>query len=101
MYDNGEGVIKDAAEAVNWYRKAADQGISVAQSNLAFMYGKGRGVIKDYILAHMWWNIAASKGAKAAAGNRDIIEKKMTAADISKATQKAKRCLKSYYKDCE
>ena len=26
MYDNGRGVPKDEAEAVKWYRKAADQG---------------------------------------------------------------------------
>ena len=26
MYANGDGVPKDAAEAVKWYRKAADQG---------------------------------------------------------------------------
>jgi tetratricopeptide (TPR) repeat protein len=31
MYANGQGVPKDEAEAVNWYRKAADQGSAVAQ----------------------------------------------------------------------
>ena len=29
MYAKGEGVPKDAAEAVKWYRKAADQGHAV------------------------------------------------------------------------
>ena len=31
MYDNGEGVPENDAEAVKWYRKAADQGHSDAQ----------------------------------------------------------------------
>ena len=26
MYENGEGVPKDMAEATKWYRKAAEQG---------------------------------------------------------------------------
>jgi hypothetical protein len=26
MYDNGQGVAKDAAQAAQWYRKAAEQG---------------------------------------------------------------------------
>ena len=47
MYDNGEGVIKDAAEAVKWFRKAAEQGYAYAQNNLGVMYEYGNGVIKD------------------------------------------------------
>ena len=30
MYTNGRGVTQDDAEAVRWYRKAADQGIAKA-----------------------------------------------------------------------
>jgi TPR repeat protein len=33
-YDSGNGVPKDQAEAVLWYRKAADQGYSRAQYDL-------------------------------------------------------------------
>ena len=42
MYDNGEGVLKDDAEAVRWYRLAADQGDAAAQFNLGLMYANGR-----------------------------------------------------------
>ena len=38
MYYNGEGVPMTRAEAVKWYRKAADQGYDMAQSKLGFMY---------------------------------------------------------------
>lgn len=34
MYQKGRGVDQDDAQAVNWYRKAAEQGIACAQSRL-------------------------------------------------------------------
>jgi TPR repeat protein len=32
MYENGQGVLQDYAEAVKWYRLAADQGVAAAQT---------------------------------------------------------------------
>ena len=37
MYDKGDGVLKDSAEAVKWYRKSAEQGNANAQNNLGNM----------------------------------------------------------------
>jgi uncharacterized protein len=34
MYANGTGVPKDEVKAVEWYRKAAEQGNAVTQYNL-------------------------------------------------------------------
>ena len=34
MYEKGEGVSKDVAEAIKWYRKAAKQGHEIAKDNL-------------------------------------------------------------------
>ena len=34
MYFNGRGVAQDEAEAVAWYRRAAEQGFANAQYNL-------------------------------------------------------------------
>jgi len=34
MYENGEGVVKDRQQAVDWYRKAADLGEQHAQEAL-------------------------------------------------------------------
>ena len=42
----GEGVPKDAVQAVAWYRKAAEQGHADAQSNLGWLYATGEGVPK-------------------------------------------------------
>lgn len=33
-YDRGNGVTKNAEEAVKWYRKAAEQGYAKAQDSL-------------------------------------------------------------------
>jgi TPR repeat protein len=86
-------VAQDYAEAVKWYRLAAEQGHANAQSNLGLMYNNGRSVAQDYIQAHMWSNLAAANGSEAGRKNRDIIAKKMTAADISKAQVLAREWL--------
>ena len=90
MYDNGDGVIKDAAEAVKWYRKAAEQGNADAQCNLGVMYAKGDGVIKDLVEAHAWFNVAGANGVDGAKNNLKIIEKNMTREQIAEATKLAK-----------
>jgi hypothetical protein len=38
IYQNGEGVPQNDAEAVRWYLKAAEQGYADAQNNLGLMY---------------------------------------------------------------
>ncbi len=43
MYDKGQGVPQDYAEAMRWYRSAAEQGNAKAQSNLGIMYLVGQG----------------------------------------------------------
>src|ERR1051325_9112089 len=37
-YKNGRGVAQDFAQALKWFRKAADQGNASAQKNVALMY---------------------------------------------------------------
>ena len=101
MYVNGEGVPKDDAEAVRWYRLAAEQGDASAQHNLGVMYANGRGVLKDSVLAHMWSNIAGANGHEAARELRDNLERDMTRAEISRATELARACMTSDYQDCK
>ena len=62
MYANGEGVLKDDAEAVKWYRLAAEQGHANAQYNLGVMYDNGIGVLKDDAEAVKWYRLAAEQG---------------------------------------
>ena len=53
---------KDYAEAVKWFRKAAEQGIAGAQHNLGFYYSSGTGVKKDEAEALKWYRNAAGQG---------------------------------------
>lgn len=55
MYYEASGVPQDYAEAAKWYRKAAEQGISLAQFNLGTLYYNGQGVPQDYAEAYKWW----------------------------------------------
>ena len=62
MYLNGEGVPQDYSKAVQWFRKAADQGDAGAQTNLGVMYNQGKGVPQDYAQAMQWYRKAADQG---------------------------------------
>jgi TPR repeat protein len=88
-YHKGEGVPQSYTEAVKWYTKAAERGFAQAQNILGAMYHKGQGVPQNYVLAHKWFNLAAMQGNAEAYTNRDIVAKKMTAADVSKAQKLA------------
>ena len=56
------GVTQDYAEAVRWYRKAAEQGFANAQYLLGVCYTKGEGVTQDYAEAVRWYRKAAEQG---------------------------------------
>ena len=49
-------------EAVDWYRKSADQGYYRAQNNLGMKYVFGEGVAQDYSQAAQWFQKAADQG---------------------------------------
>ena len=68
-YDTGEGVPQDDAEAVIWYRRAAEQSHATAQYNLGVMYGAGEGVPQDDAEAVRWYRLAAEQGDASAQNN--------------------------------
>ena len=51
---------------MKWYRLAAEQGDSSAQSNLGDMYSLGMGVPEDYKTAMKWYRLAAEQGDSSA-----------------------------------
>ena len=101
MYSKGQGVVQDYAEAVRWYRLAAQQGYARAQYNLGFMYSNGQGVVQDYVKAHSWYNLSAIKGDADAVKNRDIVAKRMTAQQIAEAQKLARDCQARNFKGCD
>lgn len=62
LYDNGQGVPKDHAEATRWFRKAAEQGNATAQYHLGLAFSNGEGVPQDYAQAAFWYRKAAIQG---------------------------------------
>ena len=52
---------QDYAEAVKWYRKAAEQG-DAGPVQPGFMYENGQGVAQDYAQAVTWYRKAAEQG---------------------------------------
>ena len=105
MYAKGQGVPQDYQAALKWFQKAAEQGDASAQNNLGLMYERGRGVRQDFILAHMWSNVAAAtlngEEGIAAMKRRDYVASHMTAAQIEKAQEMARRCQETKFKICE
>ncbi len=91
MYNNGEGVPQNYAEAAKWYRRAAEQGQAEAQASLGAAYAMGSGVLQDYLLAHMWFNLAAGQGHAGALKARIAIEEAyLTPAQIAEAQRLAR-----------
>ena len=62
MYDTGAGIPENDAEAVRWYRLAAEQGFAEAQHNLGVIYYNGEGVPENNAEAVKWWRLAAEQG---------------------------------------
>ena len=62
MYDEGEGVAEDHAQALRWYRLAAGQGYAAAQTALGRIYSTGAVVSQDFAEAFKWDQLAAQQG---------------------------------------
>ena len=74
-FDKGWAAEKagDYAEAVKWYRKAAEQGDAWALFNLAFMHERGKGVTQDYAEAVKLYRRAAEHGVAQAQYNLGLM----------------------------
>ena len=62
MYERGEGVRQDAAEALRLYTLAAEQGAATAQVNVGIMRMQGFDVEQDDNEAVKWFGRAADQG---------------------------------------
>ena len=94
MYATGRGVPQDYAEAVRWYRLAAEQDNASAQVSLGLKYATGEGVPQDYVSAHMWLNLAAAagvaRGGVGASKAREMVAESMTREQIAEAQARAR-----------
>jgi S1-C subfamily serine protease len=86
----GKGVLQDRQEAARWFHMAAASEEPYAQFSLGSMYAHGRGVTQDYVQAHMWFNLAAARGYEKAEEQRDILSRRMSAAQLAEAQRLAR-----------
>jgi TPR repeat protein len=97
MYEIGRGVSLDYAEALKWYRRAAEQGWAPAHANLGLAYLGGVGVPANLIEGDKWLRIAVqlSSGDEQARYDdlREALEKKMSTEDVVEAWQRAREWL--------
>lgn len=68
-FEGKDGCKKDYKQAVNWFRKSAEQGNPLAQCNLGWCYETGNGVTKDYNQAVDWYRKSAEQGEAVAQRN--------------------------------
>jgi len=88
---------------------AAEQGSGIGASVVGFMYSNDQHFVQDYVKAYMWFDIATrnekfkkdnKKYYKAVIKAKNIVAKKMSASNISKARKLAQKCVASNYKGC-
>jgi hypothetical protein len=93
MFETGRGVPQNYTEAAMWYRRAAEQGDSLAQYSLGLLYDRGQGVPRDIVEANKWLNLSTAgaprKAREARARIRDAVTTKMTRGEIARARLRA------------
>ena len=62
MYYKGHGFDQENTNAIECFKKAAEQGHADAQYNLGVIYLNGHGVFKDYNQAKQYFEKAEAKG---------------------------------------
>lgn len=107
LYVLGLGVRRDFAEAIRLRRLAAQQGNVQAQYGLGTLYQSGYGTEKDFVLAYMWYDIASRNvdmnlqgTVKDARELREMIAKKLTPEQISKAKDLSASCTGKNLQSC-
>ncbi len=88
MTYNGFGAKQNYAEAMNWYSKAALQNYADAQHTLGQLYMESPAVKQDYVEAYKWLLLAEKNGGDVFE-DKYLVGKKLTAAQIADAQNKA------------
>jgi TPR repeat protein len=97
IYDYGQGVPQDDAEAVKWYERAANQGSAKGQYQAGGAYARSP-QIKNPVEGYKWLTIAARTlksgpqdgiTADQAITLRTLLEGEMSKDDVAKAKQEA------------
>ena len=89
LYAGKRGVTKNAVAAVKWFRKAAEQNLPAAQTNLGICYERGDGVAKYEVEAYKWYLLAAAQGDSKAKSNATMLELMLSPEQIAEGKKRA------------
>ncbi len=79
MYHLGLGLERDVLEAVEYYKKSAEQGYGVASNNLAGIFTFGdRGIAIDRTEAEKWYQKAREQGFLHSPNRSTYLEERLT-----------------------
>lgn len=88
-YLKGEGMTKNEAQAVKWFRKAAEAGDVEAARHLGHALAQGQGCPVDLVEACKWLRAAAEQGDKPAKEELEAVGKRVGADQLKPAHQHA------------
>jgi TPR repeat protein len=97
-YTGRLGVSRNPVEAVKWFRRAAEQNLATAQSNLGICYERGDGVAKYEVEAYKWDLLAAAQGDTKAKHNVSMLELLLSPEEIAEGKQRAQAWLEQHKK---
>jgi len=95
-YRNGDGVLQNDKEAVEWFQRAANQGYVRALSALGSSYWAGRGVRQDYSQAYFWYELALEKGDQNSKSLLEGLSTQLTREQVASVRQQAEAWLRAH-----
>jgi hypothetical protein len=81
--------LGEFVQAVDWYRRSADQGNATAQNNLGNQIVLGKGTRKNFVEAYKWACLAVAQGVEEARELLEYLEGKMTREAIAEGQRLA------------
>jgi hypothetical protein len=78
MYEAGQGVPADIAQARSHYQRAADLGVSGAIEKMGELYRDGQGAAVDLVMAYMWFRIGARMGLSESENALEVLRPQCT-----------------------
>ncbi|WP_442754092.1 tetratricopeptide repeat protein [Methylocystis sp. JAN1] len=104
MYYDGAGVAQDYKEAAKWMRLAAKQGDAESQVNLGTMYLLGQGLERDPLRAYIWAAIGLETLSMPPDQKKELLDlsaQTLSAAEVARAKEMAKKCEELKLKGCD
>jgi putative methionine-R-sulfoxide reductase with GAF domain len=96
LYRNGDGVLQNDKQAVEWFQRASDQGYVRALSALGSSYWAGRGVRQDYAQAYFWYQLALAEGDQNTKPLLEGIATQLTREQVASIRQQAEAWLHAH-----